>query len=104
MSITIDKERCTGCGRCRDICPGGLLTADHTGKTENSYPKDCWGCTACLKECQALAIRYYLGADMGGKGSFLYVEKTNNSLRWIICQPDGGKTVITTNSSQSNAY
>jgi adenylylsulfate reductase subunit B len=104
MSIKIDKQRCTGCGRCRDICPGNLLYADQAGKTVNKYPQDCWGCTACLKECQVLAIRYYLGSDMGGKGSFLYVRKIDQRLHWIISQPDGKERVITTNSSQANEY
>jgi adenylylsulfate reductase subunit B len=104
MSIRIDKQRCTGCGHCRDICPGNLLQADQAGKTENNYPKDCWGCTACLKECQALAIRFYLGSDMGGQGGFLYVRQANQYLHWIIAHPDGRETVITTNSGQANTY
>ncbi len=104
MSIKIDKQRCTGCGRCREICPGGLLYADQAGKTENRYPRDCWGCTACLKECQALAIRYYLGSDIGGKGSVLYVRQAGQGLHWIISHPDGAETVITINSSQANEY
>lgn len=104
MSITIDKQRCTGCGRCREICPGSLLEADQAGKTENRYPKDCWGCTACLKECRALAIRYYLGTDMGGRGSLLYVRKEGNCLQWVISQPNGEERIITTNSTQANEY
>jgi len=104
MSIKIDKNRCTGCGRCRAVCPGSLLSADEAGKTENKYPEDCWGCTACLKECRALAIRYYLGSDMGGEGCFLYVKKEGQLLHWIFVESDGSETVITTDSNQANAY
>ncbi len=104
MSIVIDKNRCSGCGRCRQVCPGSLLGADETGKTEIRYPRDCWGCTSCLKECQLNAIRYYLGADIGGRGSLLYIRQEKNLLHWIIVGPDGREKVITTDSSQANAY
>lgn len=104
MSIKIDKDLCNSCGRCRDVCPGSLLSADEAGKTENKYPKDCWGCTACLKECDSLAIRYYLGSDIGGEGSYLYVKKEGQLLHWVFVKPDGKETVITVDRNQANAY
>ena len=48
------------------------------------YPKDCWGCTSCLKECPVNAVEFYLGADIGGMGSLVHVEKKRNKLNWII--------------------
>ena len=68
MSIRIDSETCVGCGACSEICPGSLIKLDATGKAFIKYPKDCWGCTSCVKECPVFAIRFYLGADMGGRG------------------------------------
>lgn len=104
MSIAINSAKCTGCGRCRRVCPGGLLSADGAAKTEIRHPKDCWGCTACVKECRFGAIRYYLGADIGGRGGFLYTRREGSLLHWIIVSPDGGETVITVDSSRANTY
>ena len=69
MSIIIDKEKCRKCGKCTQVCPGSLIKKDEDGKAFIKYPKDCWGCCSCIKECQFDAIGLYLGADIGGMGS-----------------------------------
>lgn len=58
MSIVIDKSKCIGCKRCRNVCPGSLIKTDENGKAYIKYPKDCWGCTSCIKECPAYAISF----------------------------------------------
>lgn len=104
MSIKIDRHKCTGCGRCRQVCPGSLLYADGAGKTNIRYPRECWGCTSCVKECNDKAIKYYLGADMGGQGSCMYTEQEGQLLHWIIVKPDGSEKRLTTDKSKANAY
>ena len=80
MSIRINKNKCVGCKRCLDVCPGSLIKTDATGKAYIKYPKDCWGCTSCLKECKTGAIAFFLGADIGGMGSEMkiYRGRTNH--------------------------
>jgi adenylylsulfate reductase subunit B len=104
MSILIDSQKCKGCGKCRQVCPGNLLQADNSGKTVMGYPKDCWGCTSCVKECDHYAINYYLGADIGGRGSLLHVRRRDNFVDWIIVAPDGGERVVTIDKTKANAY
>jgi adenylylsulfate reductase subunit B len=104
MSIKIDSQKCTGCGKCREVCPGSLLAEDPRGKTWIKYPKECWGCTSCVKECSFHAIRYYLGADMGGKGSSLYTKEEGQLLHWVIVAPDDSEQRLTIDKSQANAY
>ncbi|MGN1116624.1 MAG: ferredoxin family protein, partial [Candidatus Ornithomonoglobus sp.] len=41
MSITINKQKCAGCGRCRIVCPGTLIKQDGENKAYIKYPKDC---------------------------------------------------------------
>ena len=48
------------------------------------YPKDCWGCASCIKECPFEAISYYLGADIGGMGSQMTVHTEGDLLHWRI--------------------
>lgn len=104
MSIKIDGQKCNGCGKCREVCPGSLLYEDHNGKTEIRYPRECWGCTSCVKECNRRAIQYYLGVDMGGKGSFMYTKRQGPLLHWVIVAPDGSEKEITTDQRNANAY
>lgn len=104
MSIAIDKQICVGCGRCRNVCPGSLIKQDEQGRAFIKYPKDCWGCTSCLKECPVYAIRFFLGADIGGMGSLVHTEKEGDILHWIIEKPDGEVRQIDINQKESNQY
>jgi len=104
MSIRIDSSKCTGCGKCRRVCPGSLLYEDESGKTFNRFSRDCWGCTACVKECSFGAIKYYLGADMGGRGTTLHTKQEGGFLHWIFNKPDGEEHLITVDSKESNKY
>lgn len=104
MSILIDRTKCVGCGKCHDVCPGTLIKIDADKKAYIKYPKDCWGCTSCIKECPVYAIKFYLGADMGGRGSLVHTEKDGNIIRWITERYDGETVEIKINQKESNKY
>ncbi|MBQ4363256.1 MAG: ferredoxin family protein [Oscillospiraceae bacterium] len=104
MSISIDRDRCIGCGKCHDVCPGTLIKTDEQGKAYIKYPRYCWGCTSCLKECPVYAIRFYLGADIGGKGVLMHTERHGDILDWIFEHPDGKVEKIPINTKESNRY
>ena len=67
MSIIIDKAKWKGCGMCTSVCPGSLIYQDSEKKAFIKYPKDCWGCASCIKECHFGAIALYLGATEARK-------------------------------------
>lgn len=104
MSIRINKEACAACGKCRKVCPGNLIYTDEKGRAFNKYPKDCWGCAACLKECSYGAIQYYLGADIGGKGAHMHTRQRGGLLEWVIERADGDVRTITIHRKESNKY
>ena len=104
MSIRINKETCVGCGKCVDICPGNLPALGDNRKAYMAYPKDCWGCMACVKECPVGAILYFLGADMGGRGSTMNVTADGHYLHWHIHKADGSEKTITVDRKQANSY
>ena len=104
MSIAIDRDLCVGCGKCSRVCPGSLIKINEDGKAFIKYPKDCWGCTSCIKECAVHAVRFYLGADIGGMGSKVYTVNDGDILRWIINRTDGKIQEIDINRKESNKY
>lgn len=104
MSIEINRAKCVGCGGCRKVCPGGLIRSDSDGKAYIKYPRDCWGCASCLKECPSQAISLYLGADIGGAGSGMRAEISDDTIKWIITSPTGQSEEIKINRKESNKY
>ena len=77
MSIRIDQKKCVGCRKCSEVCPGTLIVMEDK-KAVMKYPKNCWGCVSCVKECKAGA--------------------------WIITKTDGSTSVIDVDRRNSNKY
>lgn len=103
MSIKIAKERCMGCKKCETICPGSLIRMN-AGKAKIPCPEDCWGCLSCVKECNFDAIRFFLGADIGGRGTTLYTKSDDDTIRWIFEDTEKETRQILINRKDSNAY
>jgi len=104
MSIRINRDKCISCGKCQKVCPGNLLYKDKCEKAVIRYPEECWGCAACLKECSAEAIRYYLRIDIGGGDGYLYTSSEKDCLNWHIIDKDGKEKIIRINRKEANKY
>lgn len=104
MSIRITHSKCVGCGMCIEACPGNLIKKNSDGKAYMLHERDCWGCTSCIKECNTGAIRFFLGADIGGRGSTLSVSEKNNISTWKIEDPNGNVKIIEVNKNDANKY
>ncbi|HEX3022928.1 MAG TPA: ferredoxin family protein [Lachnospiraceae bacterium] len=105
MSIAINQNKCVGCKRCLAVCPGSLIKfKEEEKKAFMKYPKECWGCTSCVKECKFGAIALYLGADIGGRGSKLTISEEGDIVHWNIEKPNGELHVIDVNRKDSNQY
>ena len=104
MSIRIKKENCIGCGLCIEACPGNLIKKDNEGNAFIKHEKDCWGCTSCLKECKKGAICFYLGADIGGKGSTLSFTEKGDISTWKVEDLEGNIQIIEVNKKDANKY
>ena len=83
MSIRINKNKCVGCKRCLDVCPGSLIKTDETGK---AY------------------IAFFLGADIGGMGSEMTVNESKDTILWKIKKYTGEEQTIEINKKDSNKY
>lgn len=104
MSIQINRLNCRKCGKCIEACPGNLIKKNADGTAYLKRPEECWGCTSCLKECAFGAIAFYLGADIGGKGSHMHTQIEGELCHWVIEDDTGGQKVITINKKDANKY
>lgn len=104
MSIRINQDKCIGCKKCVAVCPGSLIKLGEDKKAYIKYPKECWGCSSCLKECKSEAITFYLGADIGGRGSSMHTVYEGDIVHWIIEESNGKLHQIDVNRKDSNQY
>ena len=60
--ISIDRAKCTGCGKCVNGCGFGALSladapgANKLGRVAAVDPGACRACSACVKACPFKAI------------------------------------------------
>ena len=65
--LHIDRTKCSGCGRCVQVCPGSLFFLDPSHHAAH-HPIErfgwdgCWKCQHCLAVCPNGAI-HILGKD-----------------------------------------
>ena len=65
MPPVIDKEKCTGCGICVDICGQDVFFGSKEGDIPViSYPEECWHCAACVIDCPVQAVRLRIPLPM----------------------------------------
>lgn len=62
-NITVDIERCKGCGLCITACPKKIVKLDESHINKKGYnpatlisEADCTGCTSCALMCPDTAI------------------------------------------------
>ncbi len=63
MIPIIEKEKCTACGNCADICPPGAITLDNEAVCIAADL--CEECGFCVTQCPvgAITIRFPMSLD-----------------------------------------
>ncbi len=54
-AISIDHNKCNGCGECVDMCPLEIYVMKN-GIPEPQYMEECIACESCLEACEFGAI------------------------------------------------
>lgn len=55
VTLKYDSEKCTGCGRCIEVCPHNVFKLDNK-KAVIVNRNSCIECGACVKNCAFQAI------------------------------------------------
>lgn len=68
MPPVIEREKCTRCGKCVDICQMDVFFGSKPKEFPViSYPEECWHCNACVMACPsegAVTVRLALPASL----------------------------------------
>jgi Fe-S-cluster-containing hydrogenase component 2 len=54
----VDKEKCSGCGRCVDACPYGMISVDAQGKGYATKCDLCEGNPSCVQHCPTGSLMF----------------------------------------------
>ena len=54
VAVTVDVEKCTGCGACVDVCPVEAITVKNDVAVVDEA--ECVECGACADECPNEAL------------------------------------------------
>ena len=83
MSLTIDKNLCTACGSCEEVCPfAAIEVIDDLAQVNDQ----CNLCGACVDACPAEAIsikREQAAVAEGYQGVWVFAEQRNNQLAHV---------------------
>jgi len=60
VTLSLDNEKCTGCGICLDVCPQEVLRLVES-KVEIFDKDACMECGACMQNCPFDAINVRAG-------------------------------------------
>lgn len=54
-NVSVDADKCVGCGECVDVCPVEVYELND-GKSVPVHDDECLGCESCVEVCEANAI------------------------------------------------
>jgi NAD-dependent dihydropyrimidine dehydrogenase PreA subunit len=75
-TLILDVEKCTGCGRCTQVCPHAVFKLQD-GKAQIVDGDACMECGACAKNCEPEAITVTSGVGCAAaiiKGAIMGTE------------------------------
>ena len=79
-AITLDRDKCTGCGQCVLACPADVIRMDDKGLAKLIYPKDCQVCYLCEDDCPTQAI--HLSHDISNSRRFSIYDDPSYVFDW----------------------
>ena len=87
-TLAFDPDKCTGCGRCTEVCPHGVFDMSG-GKAWIADKDSCMECGACAKNCPAGALE--VNAGVGCAAAIIYSWFTGKEPACGCSAADGGE-------------
>ena len=84
-TLGYDRERCTGCGRCVDVCPHGVFIIEEK-KAAITDRDRCMECGACMRNCAFGALKVESGV---GCAAALFFSMFTGREPACDCSSDG---------------
>lgn len=85
-TLALDRDLCTGCGICMDVCPHEVFSLEN-GKAQLKDKDGCMECGACMLNCPAGALQ----VDKGVGCAYAVIESKLKGRKEISCGCDGSE-------------
>lgn len=85
-TLKLNREKCTGCGRCVEVCPHNVFGLDD-GKAHIIDRDACMECGACAGNCPFTAIEVKAGV---GCAAAMIAGKVSGSEPGCGCPEEDG--------------
>ena len=84
-TLRLDKDACTGCEVCTEVCPRAVLEM-RNDRVHIASPDSCIECGACALNCafDALSVKTGAGCAAGMERSASYSLARKPISRWAI--------------------
>ncbi len=86
VTLSLDTEKCYGCGICMDVCPHAVLVRDN-GKIRIKDRDACMECGDCAMNCPAEAINVHTGVGCAAAVINAALGRSGSSCCCVI-EPD----------------
>jgi NAD-dependent dihydropyrimidine dehydrogenase PreA subunit len=84
VTLKLDKEKCTGCGMCLEVCPHGVF--QRNGRRVEIRDRDaCMECGACSRNCAFGAIDVKTGVGCAAAVINAMLGRTDGCCCTIEC-------------------
>jgi ferredoxin len=83
VTLSLDSEKCYGCGMCLEVCPHRVLAKDN-GKVSIKDKDACMECGACAKNCPSEALKVSVGVGCAAAVINAALGRTSSSCCCVI--------------------
>ena len=93
VTLSLEPERCVGCGTCLDVCPHDVFVRDN-GRVAIRDRDACMECGACARNCPAEALQVQAGVGCAAAVINSALGRTGSSCCCVVesGSPAGEKT------------